>query len=151
MRLSPFALLALIACGGGNESNSPRVHADADGLTRCFEKAYGEADKDAAFGECEKKNFGTEWRANAKPKEGAPLGSGHLDPQIIQAGISARMPRMRACYADGLRRDASLRGEMKIKFTIDTTGHTLNVEDAGSHMKDKQVLKCVMTEFTALR
>jgi hypothetical protein len=152
MRFSLIAIiLTLVSCGGGNESNSPRVAADADGLTRCFDKAYDQQDKDAAFADCEKKNFGTDWRANAKPKDGAPLGSGHLDAQIIQAGIGARMPRMRACYAAGLRRDASLRGEMKIKFTIDTTGHTLNVEDAGSHMKDKEVLKCVMTEFHALR
>lgn len=150
MRLSLVAM-ALVACGGQSESNSPRVNADADGLTRCFANAYDQADKDAAFAQCEQKNFGTEWRAHAKPKDGAPLGSGHLDPQIIQAGIGARMPRMRACYAAGLRRDATLRGEMKIKFTIDTTGHALNVEDAGSHMKDKEVLKCVMTEFNALR
>ncbi len=151
MRLSLPIVLLVAACGGGNESNTPHVSADADGLTRCFAHAYDEQDKDAAFAQCEQKNFGTEWRANAKPREGAPLGSGHLDPQIIQAGIGARMSRMRACYADGLRRDATLRGDMKIKFTIDTSGHTLNVEDGGSHMKDKEVLKCVMTEFNALR
>jgi hypothetical protein len=145
----PVAML--FACGGGNEASSPRVGSDADGLTRCFSNAYDEADKDAAFARCEQKNFGTAWREKAHPRDGAPLGSGHLDPQIVQSGIGARMPRMRACYAAGLRRDANLRGEMKIKFTIDTTGHTLNVEDAGSHMRDKEVLKCVMSEFSALR
>ena len=40
---------------------------------------------------------------------------------------------------------------MKIRFVIDTTGHAINVEDAGSRMKDKQVLRCVMNEFAALR
>jgi hypothetical protein len=147
------ALLALLLGCSGNlsEPNAPSVTADAGGLTRCFASAYDEPDKDAAFSRCEVKHFGTEWREKAKPREGAPLGSGHLDPQVVRSGINARMSRMRACYTAGLRRDSTLRGEMKIKFVIDTTGHAINVEDAGSRMKDKQVLTCVMNEFMALR
>ena len=151
MRAIAILPLALLACGNTQESNTPRVNANADALTHCFASAYDEANKDAAFAQCESKHFGTDWRTKAKPKEGAPLGSGHLDPQILQAGVDARLPRMKACFAAGLRRDATLRGTMKIKFTIDTTGHAINVEDGGSHMKDKQVLACVLGEFKALR
>lgn len=148
-----FAILPLlvVGCGPAPESNAPHVSANSDALTRCFASAYDEADKDAAFAQCEAKHFGTDWRTKAKPKDGAPLGSGHLDPQILQAGVDARMPRMKACYTTGLRKDPSLRGTMKIKFVIDTTGHAINVDDAGSHIKDKQVLACVIQEFKALR
>jgi hypothetical protein len=149
--IAVLALIVLLGCAGRQEPNTPLTSGDADGLTRCFASAYDEADKDAAFSACERKNLGTGWREKAKPKPGAPLGSGQLDPQIVLSGINARMGRMRACYAAGLRRDPTLRGEMKIKFVIDTSGHTLNVVDAGSHMKDKEVLACVMSEFKALR
>src|SRR5262245_11506293 len=127
-----LALLPLLLGCSGNQSepNAPVVTASADGLTRCFASAYGEPDKDPAFSRCEAKHFGTEWREKAKPREGAPLGSGYIDPQIVQSGINARMARMRACYTAGLRRDSTLRGEMKFKFVIDTTGHAINVEDA---------------------
>jgi hypothetical protein len=152
-RMRCAALFALLcACGGSApESSVPAVSGGSGDLTRCFATAYDEPDKDAAFSRCEEKNFGTGWRANAKPRPGATLGSGQLDPQIVSAGIHARMPRMRACYTAGLRRDPNLRGEMKIKFVIDTSGHAIEVADAGSHMKDKQVLTCVMNEFKALR
>lgn len=152
--LSVVAPLLAVACGGSSaDASSPRVSGDAGALSRCFASAYNEQakDKDGAFNDCEARHFGSEWRKNAHAKEGAPLGTGYLDPEIIRSGISARMRRMKNCYADGLRRDPSLRGEMKFKFTIDTTGHTLNVEDAGSRMKDKQVLACVHNEFAALR
>jgi len=130
------------------------VSGGAGGLTRCFASAYAEADqnKDAAFMQCEQKHFGSEWRKNARPREGSPLGSGYLDPEIIRAGIGARMRRMKGgCYADGVRKNTALHGEVKMRFVIDTTGHAINIEDAGSKMPDKEVLTCIKKEFAALR
>jgi hypothetical protein len=155
MTMRPLAILSLgvlVGCGASqNETSAPRVTADSDQLTQCFAESYDAADKDAAFAKCEQKHFGTAWRDKAKPRAGATLGSGNLDPMIIKAAIDARLPRVRACYTTALRKDPTLRGELKFKFVIDTSGRAIDVVDAGSRMKDKDVVHCALKEFMALR
>jgi hypothetical protein len=144
--------LACSACGSGEIA--PKTVVDTDELRNCIAATYGDKDPDASLARCEEKHIGTAWR-----KEPAPLlkdtpsmaGTGNLDPRIIQAGIEARTPRMRACDRAGLTRDPKLRGEVRVKFAIDSSGRAIRAEDDGSKLRDKQVVACVVGEFAALR
>lgn len=160
-RKAAVAVLVLSGCAGPSGASNGASTSGAldpvsssDGLTRCFGRAYGEADVEAAFAQCEEKYYGTAWRTQA-PK--GPRASkdgfveGFLDPQLVQAGVQVRLGKMRECYHAGLTRDPSLRGDFRVRFIVDTTGRASQVEDAGSHMRDKQVLSCVLSEFSALR
>ena len=88
-------------------------------------------------------------RSNSDPL--SPTGPGNLEPRLVQAGIRARYGRVRSCYRTGFQRNPNLRGEVKVRFVIDRSGHVSRVEDAGSKLKDKQVLACITGEFAALR
>ncbi len=128
---------------------------DEPGLARCFASAYGDADVDASFRQCEEKHFGTEWRKEPPPKVSdarfVTNGSGNLDPRLVHAAIEARMPRVRSCYKTALRRDTSLRANLRVRFTVDENGRGSRVEDAGSHTRDKELTTCIHAEFASMR
>jgi hypothetical protein len=142
-------LLVLIAgCGSGGAGTKAPFVEDGDALPRCFAAAYDTPNIDSAIARCEQEHFGTEWR---KPSETRRAGDGDLDPRLIQAGIRARFPRIRACYHAGFKRDPTLKGEFRVRFMIDANGHAVQVfEDAGSKLRDKRVTSCILGEFSAL-
>jgi hypothetical protein len=161
--LTSFAIpLFVVACGGasagGGPSDSAETHAaSTDGLTRCFDGAYDDADREAAFAKCEQKYFGTEWRkdasrAPAQSRDGTiAANTGHLDPVLVQAAVNARMHRMRACYHNALAKDPSLRIDMRVEVQVASNGHPMAVEEKGGRQRDKQVVACILGEFKALQ
>jgi len=143
-RLFLFTVV-LGACAEPARATPP---VDAGGLSRCFAEAQEGGDVDRAIARCEAAHFGTEWRTSEATR--SSLG-GNLDPRLVQAGIEAREGRMRTCYRAGVRRDPTLRGETKVRCVIDANGHATSVTDAGSKMRDAQVVQCVLGEYAALR
>jgi hypothetical protein len=137
--------MGLVACG--EPAKTPPA-VDEGELSRCFADAYDGSDTDNALSKCEERRIGTDWR-----KRPAPEGSvgGHIDPRLVQAGLEARMPRFRACYRAGVKRDPTLRGEVKVRFVIDPAGHATGAMDAGSRLKDREVVRCIMNEIGAMR
>lgn len=137
-------LLLLLPAACAPPANEPqRTVVDEPQLTRCFTDAYDDPKTDEAIARCEQSFFGTDWRKEQR--------SGNLDPRLVNSGIRARFHRMRACYRAGVKRDTSLAGEVRVRFVIDENGHATGAGDAGSKLRDKQVVACVVSEFGALR
>jgi len=150
-----LVLMLVTACGaaggsgtGTGEADSPHPRIEGDGLASCFADTYDSSDPEPAIARCEAKHFGTQWRKEP-PRGGLPGGS--IDPRLVQAGVRARLHRMRGCYKKALARDATLGGEVRVRFVIDLSGRATGAADAGSRLKNKEVVSCVVAEFSALR
>jgi hypothetical protein len=150
MRLLPAILLpALFAACAESAKTPPAI--DGGDLSRCFADAYDGPDVDRAVASCEERRFGTEWRKTPAREGTEDTTGGRLDPRLVQAGIEARMPRVRGCYRAGVKRDPSLRGEVKVRFVIDPAGHVTGAADAGSRLPDRDVVRCILGEVSSMR
>jgi hypothetical protein len=75
---------------------------------------------------------------------------GKLPPEAIKRIIHANFPRFRACYEQGLKKDPGLRGSVKVRFIIDSTGAVENASLAGGSMSDAQVSSCTLGVYKSL-
>jgi hypothetical protein len=55
---------------------------------------------------------------------------GRLDPAVIQRIVRSDFDAMKACYADGLRRNPHLTGKISTRFVIERDGHVSSAADA---------------------
>lgn len=76
--------------------------------------------------------------------------SGRVPPEIIQRVIRQHFGSFRACYEDGLRRNAQLAGRVVVKFVIGLDGSVENAIDNGSEIGDRAVVDCVVKAFAQL-
>jgi hypothetical protein len=77
--------------------------------------------------------------------------TGKLAPEPIVRIIRANFPKFRACYAEGLERDDSMKGTVTAKLTITAAGKLENVALASdSTLKDEAVRKCVLGVYQSL-
>jgi hypothetical protein len=82
---------------------------------------------------------------------GDPLVGGRLKPEIIQQVVRAKFDRYRACYQQGLTRNESLAGSVRIRFVIQSNGAVSEAGDAGeSTLADVDAIKCIVHEFEKL-
>ncbi|MGZ3452820.1 MAG: AgmX/PglI C-terminal domain-containing protein [Polyangiales bacterium] len=82
--------------------------------------------------------------------EGGGDTIGKLPPEAIKRIIHANFPRFRACYEQGLKKDPGLRGSVKVRFIIDTTGAVETASLAGGSMSDPQVSSCTLGVYKSL-
>lgn len=75
---------------------------------------------------------------------------GKLPPETIKRVIRANFPRFRACYESGLKKDPGLRGSVKVRFIIDTTGAVESASLGGGTMPDANVQSCVLGVYKTL-
>lgn len=85
-----------------------------------------------------------------KVAQGATTVSGRLPPEVVQRIVRQNFGRLRLCYENGLRRDPTLQGEVRVRFVIDATGNVTTVQPASSMMKDPAVVACVVRAFQSL-
>ncbi len=79
--------------------------------------------------------------------------SGSLPKAAIERVVAAAKPRIKACYQQGLARDAKLQGRIKVRFRIGPSGAVEDVgdaSDAGSSFFDARVVLCVHEVFRSL-
>jgi len=82
---------------------------------------------------------------------GDPRTIGRLPPEVIQRVVRAAGDRYRACYEQGLRRDKSLAGSVRVRFVIEARGAIAEVRDAGeSTLPDAEAVTCILHEFEKL-
>ncbi len=79
--------------------------------------------------------------------EGATDVNGGLPPEVIRRIVRQNYGRFRLCYEMGLKRTATLAGEVIVKFTIDAKGSVSNASDGGSTLPDPAVVSCVLRAF----
>lgn len=94
--------------------------------------------------------------------------SGRLAPAAIQSVVVASFPRLGACYVEGQKRDASLRGRVDVRFVVGTDGKVSEARSAEASepipadaiappststlppMPDKKVVECIVNGFRSL-
>jgi MYXO-CTERM domain-containing protein len=80
-------------------------------------------------------------------RQGQTLVSGRLPQEVIQRIVRQNFGRFRACYTKGLSSNPTLAGTVTVRFTITAQGGVASPVDAGSTIKDKEVVNCVVRGF----
>lgn len=70
--------------------------------------------------------------------------SGRLPPELVQQNLRRNLGRYRRCYAEGLRRNPSLRGRVRVRFVIGRDGAVSMVQNGGSDLPDGAVVACLV-------
>jgi hypothetical protein len=78
------------------------------------------------------------------------LASGRLPPEAIQRVVRANFGRYRLCYERGLRSNPALAGRVAVRFVISRDGSVGAVSDAGSDLRDRDMVQCVVRTFYGL-
>jgi len=81
-------------------------------------------------------------------EKGSP---GSLDLAAVDDVVASGYPLFARCYRDGVERNSSLDGAVRLRFVVGESGHVTTVEDSGSDLTDRQVIDCVAEGFYALR
>jgi hypothetical protein len=81
-------------------------------------------------------------------EKGSP---GQLDLGQVDNVVESGFPLFARCYRDGVSRNSSLDGAVRLRFVVGEAGHVTTVEDGGSDLTDRQVVDCVAESFYALR
>jgi hypothetical protein len=89
-------------------------------------------------------------QAQSARRDPPPSATGRLPPEVIQRVIRQRMDRFRACYNDVRRTNPRLEGRVTVRFLINRDGTVATASDAGSDMRDRGVISCVLRNFYAL-
>jgi|SRR6478735_4403593 len=80
-----------------------------------------------------------------------PNSAGVLAPDAIDNVVEAGYPLFARCYRDGVNRDSSLDGTVRLHFVVGSAGAVSEVSDQGSDLSDRQVVDCIAEGFYALR
>jgi hypothetical protein len=81
-------------------------------------------------------------------EKGSP---GTLDLAAVDNVVESGFPLFARCYRDGVQRNSSLDGAVRLRFVVGEAGQVTTVEDGGSDLTDRQVVDCVAEGFFALR
>jgi hypothetical protein len=80
-----------------------------------------------------------------------PSSPGTLSSDAIDNVVEAGYPLFARCYRDGVSRNDTLGGTVRLNFAISPSGSVSNVSDGGSDLSDREVVDCVAEGFYALR
>jgi len=81
--------------------------------------------------------------APAPPAEDEVWQAFHVMPTADVLTTMKGQPKVQTCIHDGLKRDSSSTGEVKIKFVVTQKGQVLAWRDEGSSMTDPDVTRCI--------
>ena len=87
--------------------------------------------------------FGSRGKKVPRVRQEKATVKGSLDKDIIRRIVRAHVNEVRACYNDGLEKDAELAGRVAIRFTIRSDGKVSRVKVAETTLGDKAVGKCI--------
>ena len=90
------------------------------------------------------------------PEPGAPaedpaLVFHQIPPEIVIAVVKPVQSKVKACFNDGLKRDPSIEGEVRVRFVITHEGAMIDAKDDGSSMPDEEVTTCIATIIKTLK
>ena len=80
-------------------------------------------------------------------RNGATQVSGRIAPEIIQRVVRQHIARLRACYEEGLARNAGLAGRLAFRFVIGADGRVAQVDMDGAGLADARVNACLTRVF----
>jgi hypothetical protein len=71
------------------------------------------------------------------------LAAHQMPPADVMKTMRSGNGKVHACWKDGLARDPSTSGEVKVRFVITNDGNVRAWRDDGSSMSDEEVTQCV--------
>jgi hypothetical protein len=149
-----FAVVAIAACGGGGDKPPPSTGGDqkqidtATGkdMSKVDEQAWKEAgltippDADAGSG-------GASGSATPPPK---PVDTGPAD-ECTPAGVDfekRNRDKLKACYAEGKKKDPNLEGTVRLSVSIDMKGAVKSIKITEKTLPDT-VANCMLKVLKA--
>ena len=76
---------------------------------------------------------------------------GSIEAASIERTVEQQIARLRQCYVQGLQRDATLHGDVALRFFIAPSGAVSRLVIPGGTLPDRSVLRCVRGVFARLR
>lgn len=70
--------------------------------------------------------------------------SGPLALEVVQQTLRQRFGGCRYCYEHALERSPQLTGSVKARFIIERDGTVSSLVDAGSTLRDREMVECVL-------
>ena len=90
-------------------------------------------------------------KLKVKGKLGKMKGSGKLDGGSIKKVFKKRMKAIRYCYEKALKKNDSIKGKVKIKFTIGPAGRVTDIKVQKNSTGDKGVGDCIKGKVKSWR
>jgi len=151
------SLLPLLACGGGTP------HPKDEGDTASSSSSSGDDSSPAASAAAPTDSSSAAPVASAAPASGpAPaastdssgdikatasddpwLAAHQMPPGDVLRTMKRANAKVQGCWKEGLKRDPSTSGEVKIRLVITNDGKVRAWRDDGSSMSDEEVTQCV--------
>jgi len=78
-------------------------------------------------------------------EEGAKVAVGGRDPDAVSAVVNSHNDAIEYCYQRELKRTPDLRGEISVRFTIDTEGKVISAQIVSSSLNNPEVERCVLS------
>jgi hypothetical protein len=88
-------------------------------------------------------------RPSARPR--AARTTGRLPRQIIARVVGRQRGAIGACYRKGLASNPRLKGRVRVKIVIGSSGAVTSARDAGSSLPDRRVVGCIVGQMRRLR
>jgi TonB family protein len=85
----------------------------------------------------------TEKRVTGVVRSEAPAVDGELDPSLVSKEVRARIGAIKACYERALKRNPSLSGKIKVRWTITAAGTVSSVDIEEDSLGDSEVTTCI--------
>lgn len=143
-----FVLVGTLACGASTPE--PKTGAVADSRRPASvapEAAPPEAPEPASMTTV---TSGLSAPANAQATADAPAAEDdvwqafHQMPgEDVLRTMRSAQAKVQTCARDGLKRDPSTSGEVKVKFVINQAGNVLAWKDESSSISDSDVVQCI--------
>ncbi|HZZ85407.1 MAG TPA: AgmX/PglI C-terminal domain-containing protein [Anaeromyxobacteraceae bacterium] len=83
--------------------------------------------------------------------EEAEVDSPDIDQAKLGAFIRARMSAVKACYENQLKRNPSLRGKIRVRFTILETGGISDIQAVENSIGSSEVASCIVATMRTWR
>jgi hypothetical protein len=83
------------------------------------------------------------------PSSDGKIGEGRIAPEKIVEEARAHLPELRACYAEALKRDPALRGQVVVGFSVEQDGKVRKPEVLRSTVGDAGLAACITKTFGA--
>ncbi len=150
---SLLSVMAMLPSGCASGGAATKGSTDETGLRKVGDSVGSSAaDGGPASGALAPGSAGAAARTTASQAsvDGGATLSGSLDPAVIRGQIRRQQARFRACYAQGLRSNANLRGKVLARLVIAADGRVDQAADAGSDLADPATIDCVLSVYKSI-
>lgn len=140
-----------ITVANSDTSKIAHIAGDDVGTTRTIDDSkLTKKNKRVKIGRKREKKIKTNLKVN-KPSE--VIGSGDLSTTSINQTVNRKKPALKGCYERELKKDKTLRGTVKVRFTILTSGRVdkSRIVILQNTIRSKAVAKCIKNNIKRWR